>query len=121
MLTLGVTLGAGIGAVTRYVTDQVISHRARGRFPYGTFLINVTGSLLLGLLTGLSVHHGLTRTPTLIIGVGFTGGYTTLSTWAWESLSLAEIGALRAATLNVFGSFAVGALAAAAGLGLAQL
>jgi fluoride exporter len=121
MLTVAITLAAGVGSVVRYVVDRLVTHRRRGPFPYGTFLINVTGSLLFGLVIGLAVHHGLPSTPTLVIGTGFAGGYTTLSAWAWESLSLAESGAVLAATLNVFGSFAVGLAAAALGLGLGLL
>jgi len=121
MLTLAVALAAGAGAVLRYLVDQLVQHRTRGDFPYGTVIINVTGSLLLGLTTGLAVHHGLAVTPTVIIGTGFAGGYTTLSTWAWETLALAETGDLLEATMNIIGSFAAGLAAAAAGLGLALL
>lgn len=121
MVTLAVAVAAGVGSVVRYVLDQLVQHRTYGDFPYGTFVINVSGSLVLGLLTGLSLHHGLPTTTMLIAGVGFVGGYTTLSTWAWESLALAETGELLRAALNVVGSFAVGLAAAAAGLGLALL
>lgn len=121
ILGLAVAVAAGVGAVVRYVLDQVIAHRTGGEFPYGTLVINLSGSFLLGLVGGLSLHHGLPATPTLVIGTGFAGGYTTLSTWAWESLALAENGNLLQAGLNIFGSFALGLLAAAAGLGLALL
>jgi CrcB protein len=121
MLSASIALAAGLGAVLRYLVDQVVQHRTRGDFPYGTTIINITGSLLLGLITGLALHHGLPPTTTLIIGTGFAGGYTTLSTWAWESLALAETGDLLEASLNIVGSFAAGLAAAAAGLGLAML
>lgn len=121
MLTLAVALAAGLGAVVRYLLDQIIQHRTRGDFPYGTTVINISGSLLLGLSTGLALHHGLPTTPALIIGTGFAGGYTTLSTWAWETLALAETGDLLEAGINIVGSFAAGLAAAAAGLGLALL
>jgi CrcB protein len=121
MLTLAVALAAGLGAVTRYLVDQIVSYRTAGEFPYGTFVINVSGSLLLGLVTGLSLHAGLPHDPTIIIGTGFAGGYTTLSTWAWESLALAETGELLAAGLNIAGSFAAGLAAGGIGLGLALL
>lgn len=121
MLTLAVAVAAGVGAVARYVLDMVVQHRSAGTFPAGTLLVNLTGSLLLGLIVGLGLHHGLPRTPTVVIGVGFAGGYTTFSTYVWESLALVESGALAEAATNAFGSFAVGLLAAAAGLGLALL
>lgn len=120
MVTLLVSLAAGVGAVLRYVVDTVVSRRAGGAFPYGTFVVNVSGSLLLGLVVGMSMHHGLGERPAVVLGVGLTGGYTTMSTWAWESLALVEEGASRLALLNVVGSVAVGLLAAAAGLGLAR-
>jgi CrcB protein len=107
--------------VLRYVVDRVVQHRARGDFPYGTLLINVTGSFLLGVTTGLALHHGLPDTTTLVIGTGFAAGYTTLSTWAWETVALAETGDLFEAGANVVGSFAAGLVAAGLGLGLATL
>ena len=118
MITLAVALAAGVGAVVRYVLDQVVQHRTGSEFPYGTLLVNVSGSLLLGLVTGLSLHHGLPSTTAVVVGVGFAGGYTTLSTWAWESLALAETGQLLQASANVLGSFVVGLAAAGAGLAL---
>jgi fluoride exporter len=121
MLTLAVALAAGVGAVTRYIVDQIVQYRTLGEFPYGTLLINVTGSLLFGLVTGLAIHHGLATTPTVVVGTGFAGGYTTLSTWAWESLALAEEGDFLEAAANIAGSFVAGIAAAAAGLGLALL
>ena len=121
MLSLAVAVAAGLGAVGRFLADRFVQHRSRGRFPTGTAVVNVTGSLFLGLVAGWAVHAGLPTTPTVVLGTGFAGGYTTLSTWAWESLALAETGELMAAALNVVGSVALGLAAAAAGLGLAQL
>ena len=121
MLTLSVAVAAGLGAVARYVLDQVVQHRAATTFPVGTLLINLTGSLLLGLTVGLGLHHGLPKTPTVVVGVGFAGGYTTFSTWVWESLALAEAGEMARAVTNVVASLAAGLLVAAAGLGLALL
>lgn len=119
MVTLLVTVAAGLGAVTRYLVDRTVQRRAGGDFPYGTLLVNVTGSFLLGVVVGLAAHHGLGSTPGAVLGAGFAGGYTTLSTWAWESLALAETGAGGAAALNVVGSLALGLASAAAGLGVA--
>jgi CrcB protein len=121
MLTLAVAMAAGVGAVLRYLVDQYVQHRTGGDFPRGTLVVNLTGSLLLGLTTGLAIHHGFAATPAVIVGTGFAGGYTTLSTWAWETLSLAEDGDVLEAAVNVVGSFALGLAAAAAGLGLALL
>ncbi|MDQ1685759.1 MAG: fluoride exporter [Frankiaceae bacterium] len=116
MLTLAVALAAGLGAVCRYLLDEVVSHRTAGVFPYGTFSVNVTGSFVLGLVVGLTGGGAAA-----ILGAGFAGGYTTLSTWAWESVELAREGALRPAVGNVVVSLAAGLAAGAAGLGLALL
>ncbi len=121
MLSAAVGVAAGLGAVLRYLIDQVVQHRRGGDFPYGSLVVNITGSMLLGLSTGLALHHGLPATPTLLIGTGFAGGYTTLSTWAWETLALAEVGDRLEAGINIAGSLAAGLAAAAAGLGLAML
>jgi CrcB protein len=121
MITVAVMLAAGIGALARYVADEVIEHRTSSPFPTGTLVVNLTGSVLLGLVTGLAIHHGLGRTPTTVIGVGFAGGYTTFSTWAWESLALAEVDRRGHAVANVVVSYALGLALAAVGLGLALL
>ena len=121
METFLVALAAGVGAVTRYAVDQALTARTRGRFPTGTFVINITGSALLGLVTGLALHHGLGSTSAAVVGAGFAGGFTTFSTWVWECLALAETGASRTAATYGVGSFVAGLVAAAAGLGLALL
>ena len=74
------------------------------QFPAGTLAVNLSGSLLLGALVGLSAHHGLPESTATVLGAGLAGGYTTLSTWAWESIALAERGARGAAAINVVGS-----------------
>jgi CrcB protein len=121
MLWFAVSAAAGAGAVLRYVVDRAVVARLRSEWPAGTFVVNVSGSLLLGLLVGLATHHGLGSTALDICGAGFAGGYTTLSTWAWESIALAETSDWLGVMTNVAGSMAVGLLAAAAGLGLARL
>jgi CrcB protein len=121
LVTLLVALAAGAGAVARYLVDRSVQHRLATRFPAGTLLVNVTGSFLLGLVVGLTAHHGLPSRLGTVVGAGFAGGYTTLSTWAWESLALTQAGASGAAVTNVVGSLALGLAAAAAGLGLALL
>jgi fluoride exporter len=121
MLFVAVGVAAGAGALLRYVVDRAVAVRLRSGWPLGTFVVNVTGSLLLGLLVGLAEHHGMGRTGLDVGGAGFAGGYTTLSTWAWESIALTEMSEWGAAAANVAGSVATGLLAAAAGLGLARL
>ena len=65
MLAVAVALAAGLGAVLRYLVDQIVQYRTGGDFPYGTLAINLSGSLLLGVVTGLALHHGLPTAPTL--------------------------------------------------------
>jgi CrcB protein len=121
MLWLAVSAAAGAGAVLRYVADRIVARRMRVEWPLGTFMVNVSGSLLLGIVVGLTLHHGLGQRTLDVVGAGFAGGFTTLSTWAWESIALAEAGEAPASLLNVFGSVAAGLVAAAIGLGLARL
>lgn len=121
MTTLAIALAAGLGAVCRFLLDEVVSHRVPARFPYGTVAVNVSGSFVLGLVVGLSLHHHLGGDAAAVLGAGFAGGYTTLSTWAWESVELAREGAARLAAVNALGSLGAGLLAAAAGLGVALL
>jgi CrcB protein len=121
MTVLLVMAAAAVGAPLRYVVDQAVQHRREGAFPLGTLAINVTGSLLLGLLTGLARHHGLSPQALTVLGTGLLGAYTTFSTFSYETARLLEDGALYEATLNVAVSLAVGLAAAAAGLGLTLL
>lgn len=121
ILALAVGLAASAGAICRYLLDQFVQHQHDQTFPWGTFVINISGSLLLGVITGSAIHHGLAAVPTTVVGVGFAGGYTTWSTYVWESLALAETGALAEAATNVVASLGVGFAAAAAGFGLALL
>jgi CrcB protein len=120
-LAVGVGLAAALGAVCRYLLDQVVQHQHDQTFPWGTFVINVSGSLLLGLTVGLAGRHGLAPVPATLIGAGFLGGYTTWSTYVWETFALAEAGAIGQATLNLAGSLVVGLAAAAGGLALAGM
>jgi len=121
VVTLLVTIAAGIGAVSRYLVDGAVQQRRSNDFPAGTLIVNITGSFVLGLTVGLTAHHGLPTSTSVVLGAGFTGGYTTLSTWAWESFALARGGRGGAAALNVMGSLGLGMAAGAAGLGLALL
>jgi CrcB protein len=121
ILALLVGLGASFGAVSRYLLDQAVTRRRATPFPAGTWIINITGSFILGLLTGLAAHHGLSPHVVTVIGTGVCGGYTTFSTFSYETLRLTEDGAGTIAVGNIVGSIAVGLAAAALGLGLALL
>lgn len=110
-----------IGAPVRYLVDTAVSDRTRGVFPWGTLIINATGSLVLGVLTGLALYHAFPTTPRIVLGTGFCGAYTTFSTFSFETVRLAEQGAINEAVRNALGTLIIGAAAAAAGLTLASL
>lgn len=115
-----VSAGAA-GASARYLIDVAITDRRPGAFPWGTFVINVSGSFLVGFLTGLGLSHGLPKTPRVVLGTGFCGAYTTYSTFTFETAQLLEGRALNEAIRNATGTLLAGAMAAAAGLALAAL
>ena len=108
-----------VGAPVRYLVDGLIGDRTEGAFPWGTFAINATGSLALGLLTGLGLYHAFPETPRLVLGTGFCGAYTTFSTFSFETVRLLEEGARSEAFRYALATLAVGAGAAGAGLALA--
>ena len=94
----------GAGAIGRFLLDGLISDRAGSEFPFGTLAINLSGSFLLGLLTGLHV----TGDALLIEGTATIGSYTTFSTWMLESHRLAEDGELGLAATNLAISLLLG-------------
>ena len=118
---VGFVIAAAVGAPFRYLVDGAIAERAEGVFPWGTFVINASGSLLLGVLTGLGLYHAFPKVPKVILGTGFCGSYTTFSTFTYETVELLEEGAVNEAARNAFGTLLVGAGAAALGLALAAL
>ncbi len=118
---VGFVIAAAVGAPVRYLVDGAIAERAEGVFPWGTFVINASGSLLLGALTGLGLYHAFPKVPKVILGTGFCGSYTTFSTFTYETVELLEEGAVNEAARNAFGTLLVGAGAAALGLALAAL
>jgi CrcB protein len=115
---IGFLVAAGIGAPVRYVVDTWVQGRVQGPFPWGTLVVNVSGCLALGVVTGLGLHHGLNGTVRTIVGTGGLGAYTTFSTFTYETVRLVEEGATRKALANIAASFLVGLAAAAAGLAI---
>jgi CrcB protein len=117
-LFLAVAAGGLVGAPSRYLLDRAISGRAEPGRPWGTFVINVSGSLLLGLLTGLTLTGHLSEIGKALLGTGFCGAYTTFSTFSFETVRLVEDGRVFDAAGNVVISVALGLAAAAAGLAI---
>lgn len=118
---LAVGIAAAVGAVARYVLDQYVRYRSPGLFPRGTWVINISGSFVLGLLAGLSTRHGLSEEAVSILGTGFCGAYTTFSTFSYETIILSEKGQTGKAVLYCLSSLVAGLLAAAAGLGVGEI
>ncbi len=115
MIVTLLCLGGGLGAVARFLLDSVVRARV-GDFPWATLLINLTGSLLLGVLTGLVLFRGAPDQIRLALGTGLCGGYTTFSTASFETVRLVQQhSAARAVTYSA--ASVLGSLAAA-GLGL---
>ena len=106
----------GLGAVCRFVLDGAVRSRFGSGFPIGTLVINISGSLILGLLTGLTLAHLLPDTVRLVVGTGFLGGYTTFSTASFETVRLLQERRVPAALLYGLGTLL--ATTAVAGLGL---
>jgi CrcB protein len=111
MLWIGVLLAGGLGAVLRFLVDGAVARRAARSFPYGTFVVNISGAALLGLLGSLA----LSRHVALIADTAFVGSYTTFSTWVLETQRLSEEGQLRRAATNIVASVVVGIAAALLG------
>ncbi|WP_315096786.1 CrcB family protein [uncultured Cellulomonas sp.] len=116
-LLLVVVLG-GIGAATRFVVDGALRTRGTRVFPLATLVVNVTGSLLIGLLAGAHLYRGLGPTWLAVAATGFCGGYTTFSTAMVETVRLVQAGELRRATANAVGSVLLCVGAAALGVAL---
>jgi CrcB protein len=116
-----VCLGAALGAPARYLLDRAVQMRHDSVMPWGTMLVNVVGSLSLGLLLGISSGHDLPDAVTLALGTGLCGALTTYSTFSYETVRLLEDGARPQAGLNVALSLAAGLGAAVAGYSLGSL
>ena len=111
-----VLVPGALGAVSRFRLDRRLT-RSRAGLPRGTLVVNTSGCLALGLLTGI----GLDGTAALVAGTGFLGAYTTFSTWLYETHRLAEDGLSGPAARNVGVGFAAGLLAAALGWALGSV
>lgn len=120
MTVLLVALGAAVGAPLRYLTDRFVQSRVDAVFPWGTLLVNVIGSFLLGLLVAMASDGRIDDDVVALAGVGFCGALTTYSTFSYETLRLFEDGARWYAAANVVVSVVAAVVAAAAGWALAS-
>jgi len=107
-ITLGVLISGGVGGVLRFLVDGAVGRRVKRAFPYGTLVVNVSASILMGLVTGFS--FGLSDQALAAIG-----GYSTFSTWMLETQRLQEERQLRDAVTNVVVSMMLGLMGALLG------
>jgi CrcB protein len=118
LLFLGVAAAGGVGAALRFMVDGVVRTRIRSSYPVGVTVINVTGSFLLGLLTGLALAHLVSEQWLLVLGTGLLGGYTTFSTASLDTVRLLQGGRVPAALGNGLGMLVASVAVAALGLWL---
>jgi fluoride exporter len=121
LLALAVGGAGAVGAVLRALVVHHVALRRPDPLPYGTLVVNISGSLLLGFLTGLALYHGFGPHELNITGIGLCGGFTTWSTASWESVHLLRIGHRSEAALYTVGGLVLCLGFAAAGIGLAAL
>lgn len=117
-----VFIAGAAGAALRYLVDGLVQERWGGSFPLGTFAVNISGALALGLITGFLLEHPAAPSVVRVAaGVGFVGSYTTFSTLMFESFRALREGAWRIAAVNTLGSTACGVALAAVGLRLGRI
>ncbi|MET8388813.1 fluoride efflux transporter CrcB [Streptosporangium canum] len=116
-----VLLGGAVGAPLRYLTDRAVQAHHDTVFPWGTFTVNVVGAMILGVLAGAVLAGAVGNAAQLLLGTGLCGALTTYSTFSYETLRLAETGALFLAVANVAASVVAGLGAMFIGLTLAQV
>ena len=121
MAYLWVALGGAVGSSARFAIAQWTGARWGWTFPWGTFAVNVTGSLAIGLVITLLVARDPDPAYRLLVVTGFLGGYTTFSTFSFEALALLEARRWDAAAFYVIGSLVLGLLATGLGLVLGRL
>jgi CrcB protein len=113
----GVVLIGGFGSVARFLVDRTVARRSPGPFPYGTLAVNLSGAVLLGFISGLTLSHN----AALLAGTAFVGAYTTFSTWMLETHRLAEERQNWPAVANIVVSVILGVAAACLGQWIAGL
>lgn len=112
-----VVVGGAIGAPLRYALELFVRSRHHGAFPWGTFVVNVAGSFVLGVVAGLVDSVSAPGWLMPLVGVGLCGSFTTFSAFGLETVRLLEAGAWRTAVAYSLGSLVVGLAAVATGLG----
>jgi fluoride exporter len=115
-----IALGGALGSIARYWVGSTVASRMGTRFPYGTFVINLTACLIIGFsLTYLGKRVELSPAWRYLVAVGFIGAFSTFSTYEWETLSTLRTGAFALAALYAIGSLVFGLVATWLGMVLA--
>lgn len=124
MLKTLIFIGAGgfVGSIARYLLSQIIQQNATSSFPWGTLVVNVVGSLLIGLFYGLSERGAIGSSEArLFLTVGLCGGFTTFSTFSNENLALLRDGQFSFFAMYVFASVVLGLVAVLGGFALTKM
>jgi CrcB protein len=116
VILAGVVLAGAVGAPARFLLERAVSTRFPRAFPWGTLVVNLSGSLALGLLVGAAINGGVGDGTRTVLGTGFLGSYTTFSTYAYEVVKRAEDGHRRTALVYAVASMVAGSVAAWLGL-----
>lgn len=116
ILVIAVGLLGGLGSVARFAVHRGITREDPSAFPLGTFLVNILGAFAIGILFGANADRDLT----LLLAIGFLGGFTTFSTWMFESERLNVDGYPVTAVRNIAFSTSIGFLGVVAGVALGQ-
>ena len=115
-----VFLGGGFGSVLRYIIGKWLNNTENG-IPYGTFAANILGSLLIGIILGYAAkNETISQNTTLLLATGFCGGFTTFSTFAYESHVFLKSGDFTTFAFYTIASFVIGFLAVFAGMYLVR-
>ncbi len=116
-----IALGGSLGSIARYWVGSTIASRLGTKFPYGTFVINITACVIIGFsLTYLNRRIELNPAWRFLVPIGFVGAYSTFSTYEWETLSTVRSGAFLEASLYAFSSLFLGLIAVWAGILIAE-
>jgi len=120
MIYVAISIGAVLGANARYLLGGWLSGLLGSSFPYATFVINVTGSLVIGLVLGLAADRITPWWWRPGVAIGFLGSYTTFSTFSYETVNLIQEGSYVPALANIGGSVAAGLIGVVVGLAIAR-
>lgn len=106
-----VGIGGAIGSILRYLASAGIQNKFLSAFPYGTMLVNISGCFLIGVVYAIAVRNNMSPEWRLLLATGICGGYTTFSTFSYESMSLLRDGEILNATAYIAASVVLGVLA----------